>query len=278
MEVLSGNGAGIFEALNGKIYGNGTQTLILSHGFGTDQSVWHYLIPYLACYFKVVVFDLVFAPNVKPNLYDPVKYSNFDGYAADLVNLLDELELDKTIYMGHSMSAMIGCIAAVKRPELFQHLILLGGSPRYLNDTGYDGGFSKAGIEGLFDAMSKNYSAWVPGFAPTAVLADDCAAIAEFEDTLGRINPKVALAVAKTVFLSDLRGVLPKVLVPCTIIQAKIDPVAPTFVAHYMKRNLGAPATVKILKTKGHLPQLTAYPLLLKVLKKALPARVPILV
>lgn len=132
MDVVGDHGGGIFEALNGKIYGNGTETLVLSHGFGADQSVWHYLMPYLACYFKVVVFDLVISPNVNPNLYHPKKYSNFTGYARDLVSLLDELNINNTIFIGHSMSAMIGCIAAIERPELFQHLILLGGSPRYV--------------------------------------------------------------------------------------------------------------------------------------------------
>lgn len=131
MKTACGYGVGIVNALNANFYGNGTQTLVLAHGFGTDQTVWHYLIPFLACYFKVLVFDLAFTPNVNSTLYDPNKYSTFDGYAQDLVCLLDELNLKKTIYVGHSMSAMIGCLAATKKPQLFQHLVLLNGSPRY---------------------------------------------------------------------------------------------------------------------------------------------------
>ena len=127
MDMLSESGGGIIEALNATVHGNGTRTLVLSHGFGLDQTVWHYLIPYLACYFKVVVFDLIF---VNPNLYDPKRYSSFDSYAQDLVSLLDQLNVKRTIYLGHSMSAMIGCIAATERPDLFEHLILLGASPR----------------------------------------------------------------------------------------------------------------------------------------------------
>lgn len=125
-------GEGIVKALNAHVYGNGTQALVLAHGFGSDQTVWHYLIPYLACFFKVVVFDLVFSANVDPKFYDFNKYSNFNGYAQDLVCLLDHLQVNKTVYVGHSMSAMIGCLAATKRPQLFQHLILLSGSPRYI--------------------------------------------------------------------------------------------------------------------------------------------------
>lgn len=128
MDMLCQHGGeGIIQALNATVHGNGAQTLVLSHGFGLDQNVWHFLIPSLVLYFKVVVFDLIF---VNPNLYDPKKYSNLNSYALDLVCLLDQLNVKRTIYMGHSMSAMIGCIAATKRPNLFRHLILLGGSPR----------------------------------------------------------------------------------------------------------------------------------------------------
>lgn len=133
MDTLCDYGGHIVEALNVNVYGNGTQALVLAHGFGADQTLWHYLIPYLACYFKVVVFDLVFSPNVNPDLYNPKKYSNFNGYVQDLLCLLDQLNVNNTIYLGHSMSAMIGCIAATKRPDLFEHLILLSGSPRWFS-------------------------------------------------------------------------------------------------------------------------------------------------
>ena len=132
MDMLCENGGGgIVKALNVKIYGNGSETLLLSHGFGEDQSAWHFLVPLLAYYFKVVVFDMIFSPNVNPKLYNPNRYcSNFNGYADDLICLLDQLHVKNTIYLGHSMSAMIGCMAAIKRPQLFTHLILLSGSPR----------------------------------------------------------------------------------------------------------------------------------------------------
>lgn len=122
--------AAIAEALNVNVYGNGTATVVLAHGFGLDQSVWRYVIPYLACFFKVVVFDSIFSPNVKHELYDEKKYSSFDGYARDLVCVLEHLHVERSIYVGHSMSAMIGCVAATYRPQLFTHLILLNASPR----------------------------------------------------------------------------------------------------------------------------------------------------
>ncbi|KAM7505592.1 hypothetical protein LguiB_004496 [Lonicera macranthoides] len=263
-------GVGLVEALNTRVYGNGTQTLVLSHGFGSDQNVWHYLIPYLACYFKVLVFDLVISPDVNPKLYDPKRYSGFGSYAKDLICVLDELHLENTIYMGHSMSAMIGCIAAAKRPQLFQHLILLGGSPRYLNTKGYIGGFERPVLDTIFTDIQHNFSKWVHNFAPKAIIVNDTSAVSEFEHTFRRIKPKIALSAAKIVFLSDNRCVLSRVNVPCTIIQSEEDMVVPKSVASYMKKKLGGHAKVKILKTKGHYPQLSAYPLLLHVLKKVL--------
>ncbi|KAK9266587.1 hypothetical protein L1049_021652 [Liquidambar formosana] len=272
MDILSEQG-GLVEALNAKVYGNGTQTLVLSHGYGSDQTVWHYLLPYLACYFKVVVFDLAFSANVNPDFYNPKKYSNFDSYAHDLLCLLDQLNVKKTIYLGHSMSAMIGCIAATKRPELFESLILLGGSPRYLNAKRYYGGFQKSDLETIFKEMNQDFPTWVHNFAPKAIYVNNKTAVTEYERSLGRMKPQIALSAARTVFLSDYRRVLPQVQVPCTIIQSKKDPSVPKSVAFYMKRKLGGHARVKILETEGHFPHLTAYPLLLDVLKRALPIK-----
>ncbi|KAK7337370.1 hypothetical protein VNO77_17938 [Canavalia gladiata] len=270
MGIACGYGGDIASALNANFYGNGTQTLVLAHGFGTDHTVWHYIIPFLACYFKVVVFDLAFSPKVTSSLYDPTKYSTFNGYAEDLVCLLDELNLNKTIYVGHSMSAMIGCLAATKKPQLFERLILLGGSPRYLNEKGYEGGFSRSDLDTIFKSISQNFSGWAHNFAPNAIGENNPTAISEFENSLLRMKPDVALNVAKTVFLSDYRWVLPRVHVPCTIIQTRKDPIVPLSVATYMNKNLGTRSQFKILETQGHFPQLTAYRLLFEVLKDSL--------
>ncbi|KAI8558850.1 hypothetical protein RHMOL_Rhmol04G0128600 [Rhododendron molle] len=248
MEALIGNvcEGGLVEALNTRVYGNGTQTLVLSHGYGSDQSVWHYLLPCLAFYFKVVVFDLAFSPNVNPKFYDPNKYSSsvgFDSYAHDLICILDQLNATNTVYVGHSM---------------------------YLNASKYDGGFNKEELNTIFNTIQKNFSAWVRAFTPVAIGVNNSHAIAEFETSLGRMKPEIALSVAKNVFLGDLRRVLPQVHVPSTIIQSKKDVIVPEFIAYYLKKKLGGHARVRILKAQGHFPQLTAYPLLLHVLKKVL--------
>ncbi|KAG9456392.1 hypothetical protein H6P81_000900 [Aristolochia fimbriata] len=273
METMSsiehGHG-GIAQALNARIYGTGAQTLVLVHGYGADQSVWHYLLPYLVCYFKVVVFDLVISGNVRPELYDRDKYSTFDGYAQDLTGVLRELNVTDSIYLGHSMSAMIGCVAATKNPHLFKHLILLGGSPRYLNAKDYVGGFEREDINAIFHDMRRNFSSWALGFAPKAIGLNDTKAIHEFRRSLERMNPENALDAAETVFRSDVRNILKRVKVPCTIIQSAKDFVVPKSVAFYMAGTLGSGSEVRILDTQGHLPQLTVYPLLFKVLKDVL--------
>ncbi|XP_068649221.1 strigolactone esterase D14-like [Aristolochia californica] len=269
--IQHGHG-GIAEALNARMYGTGTQTLVLAHGYGADQSVWHYLIPYLVCYFRVVVFDLVISGNVRPELYDQDKYSTFDGYAQDLKGVLEELNVTDSIYLGHSMSAMVGCLASTSSPHLFKHLILLGGSPRYLNAKNYVGGFDRSDINALFHDIKRNFSSWASGFAPKAIGVNDTKSVQEFRSSLDKMNPRIALDAAETVFRSDLRKILKQVKVPCTIIQSAKDFVVPKSVASYMASKLGSRSKVRILNAHGHLPQLTAYPLLLKVLKDVVAA------
>lgn len=141
---------------------------------------------------------------------------------------------------------------------------------RYLNTAGYNGGFERWEVDEIFKEMGENFTSWVQSFVPSAIGVNSTSAISEFGHSLGRMNPKIALSVAKTVFLSDLRTLLPQVLHPSTIIQSEKDRIVPESVAFYMKSKLGGHANVNILKTQGHLPQLTAYPLLLEVLKSVL--------
>ncbi|CAA0837505.1 Probable esterase KAI2 [Striga hermonthica] len=242
--------------------------MVLSHGYGTNQSVWHYILPALALYYKVLVYDLAFVGPTR--LYNPVKYSSFSSYARDLTCLLDELNLKETIFVGHSMSAMIGCIAATKRPDLFHHLVLLNGSPRYLNGTKYNGGFTRAQLDETFESIRRNYTKWVEHFAPEAIGVDDTNALEEFESSLLRLQPRVSLDVAMNVFLKDNRHFLPFVRVGSTIIQSKRDIIVPITVPFYMKRKLGGSTDVRILNTSGHFPQLSLPYSLVRVIKEAL--------
>ncbi|XVE61319.1 hypothetical protein DITRI_Ditri06bG0030300 [Diplodiscus trichospermus] len=142
---------------------------------------------------NMVVFDMVFSPNVNPYLYEPKRCSsNFNGYADDLVCLLDQLHVEKTIYLGHSMSAMVGCMAAINRPQLFTHLVLLSVSPRYINDERYHGGFRRSEINAICQNIEENFLGWVQDFAPKAVGLNATAAIAKFKKSLGRMKPESA--------------------------------------------------------------------------------------
>ncbi|XP_058069859.1 probable strigolactone esterase DAD2 [Magnolia sinica] len=253
-----------------KILGTGEKILVLSHGFGTDQSAWQRILPYFLRDYRVVLYDLVCAGSVNPDNFDFRRYTTLDAYVEDLLQILDALRVNKCAFVGHSVSAMIGILASIRRPELFTKLILIGASPRFLNDTDYHGGFELPEIEKLFSAMKANYEAWVSGFAPLAVGADVPAAVREFSRTLFNMRPDISLYVSETVFRSDLRGVLGMVKVPCCIIQTAKDVSVPISVAMYLKTHLGGRNTVEMLPTEGHLPHLSAPAMLVKVLRRAL--------
>ncbi|GKD99998.1 probable strigolactone esterase DAD2, partial [Tanacetum coccineum] len=172
--------------------------------------------------------------------------------------------------VGHSVSAMIGILAAVRRPELFEKLVLIGASPRFLNDEGYHGGFEEGDIQKVFVAMKENYEAWVSGCAPLAIGADVPVAVREFSRTLFNMRPDISLFVSQIVFSSDLRDILGLVKTPCWIIQTAKDASVPESVATYLKDNLGGRNTVVMLNVEGHLPHLSAPVLLAHKLNRAL--------
>ncbi|KAL6212376.1 hypothetical protein ACLB2K_017596 [Fragaria x ananassa] len=262
--------ARILEALNVRVTGLGEQYLVLAHGFGTDQSAWQRILPYFKPNYRIILYDLVCAGSVNPDYFDFNRYTNLDPFVDDLLTILDAVGVKKCAYVGHSVSAMIGILASIRRPELFSKLILLGASPRFLNDRDYHGGFEQEEIEKVFSAMEANYSAWVNGFAPLAVGADVPAAVREFSRTLFNMRPDISLFVSRAVFNSDLREFLGFVRVPCFIIQTAKDHSVPASVANYLKDHLGGRNTIVTLETEGHLPHLSAPGLLARKLRQCL--------
>ncbi|XP_022766450.1 probable strigolactone esterase DAD2 [Durio zibethinus] len=260
----------LLEALNVRVVGSGENILVLAHGFGTDQSAWQRIVPLFKPYHRIILYDLVCAGSVNPDYFDFRRYTTLDAYVDDLLNILDALGVDRCAYVGHSFSAMVGILASIRRPELFSKLILIGASPRFLNDKDYHGGFEQAEIEKVFSAMEANYEAWVNGFAPLAVGADVPTAVREFSRTLFNMRPDISLFVCRTIFNSDLRGVLGLVKVPCCIVQTAKDVSIPASVAEYLRTHLGGRTTIEILKTEGHLPHLSAPALLAQLLSRAL--------
>lgn len=263
--------SGMLGCLNVKVLGSGNRIIVLAHGFGSDQSVWQYILPYLVANYKVIVFDMVFSGNVDPKNFDFDRYTSLSAYATDLLAILDELQVQKCSYVGHSVSGMVGCLASIKRPELFERLILLCASPRYLNDESYHGGFERGEVDRLYFAMKSDYAAWVLGFAPLAVGADEPSAVKEFSRTMMNMRPEIAFAVARTIFESDMRSILCDVKTPVSIIQTAKDIAVPMAVSHYMQESLGGNMnSVDILDADGHLPQLTSPALLLQAFKQIL--------
>lgn len=247
------------EAHNAKVVGSGNQTIVLAHGFGTDQSVWKHLVPHLVEDYRVVLFDTMGAGTTNPDYFDFERYATLEGYAFDVIAILEELQVGSCIYVGHSVSAMIGVIASITRPDLFSKLVMVSGSPRYLNDVDYYGGFEQEDLDQLFEAMRSNYKAWCDGFAPLAVGGDmDSVAVQEFSRTLFNMRPDIALSVAQTIFYSDMRHLLAHVSVPCHIIQSMKDLAVPVVVSEFLHQNLGCESVVEVMSTDGHLPQLSS--------------------
>lgn len=248
------------EAHNVRVLGSSElQTIVLGHGFGTDQSVWKHLLPHLVEDYRVVLYDNIGAGTTNPDYFDFERYSSLEGYAHDLIAILEELQVQSCIYVGHSVSAMIGALASITHPHLFSKIVAISASPRYLNDMDYYGGFEEDDLQQLFNAMRSNYNAWCAGFAPLAVGGDmEAVAVQEFSRTLFNMRPDIALSVAQTIFQSDMRPYLGHVTVPCHVIQSMKDLAVPVVVSEYLHQNLGGESIVEVMSTDGHLPQLSS--------------------
>uniref|UniRef100_A0A0E0KZ70 AB hydrolase-1 domain-containing protein n=1 Tax=Oryza punctata TaxID=4537 RepID=A0A0E0KZ70_ORYPU len=250
--------------------GDGETTVVLAHGYGGSSHIWDDVAPALAKKFRVVVFDWSFSGDVIVDDDDVVSEEmscSYFGFADELVAMMDKLALREVVFVGHSMAGMIGCIASVARPELFGRLVLVGASPRYINDDGdgYVGGFERSEVDAMLAAIEADFAAWAPLFAEAVVGPAPGAhpsAVAKFAKQLGRMRPGAALRVMRVVLTCDVRGVLRDVAAPCTIVHCARDAVAPLAVALYMQRAMargGAPApAVVVMESSGHFPQLTA--------------------
>jgi pimeloyl-ACP methyl ester carboxylesterase len=211
------SGSGLLASHNVTVVGTGERCVVLSHGFGSDQSVWKYVLPYLVNDYKVILYDLMGAGSTNPEDFSFSRYSSLHAYADDVLAILDELEIESCVYVGASVSGMVGCLASIERPEVFRKLVLLASSPRYLNDVGYCGGFDQADLDQLYGDMKSNFKSWVTGFGPLLTGSGlESRAVQEFSGTFYSMRPDIALSVSKTIFQSDLRATLPLVRKPPT--------------------------------------------------------------
>ncbi|GER36026.1 karrikin insensitive 2 divergent 4 [Striga asiatica] len=246
-------------AHNVNVLGSGGTTVVLGHGFGTDQSVWKHLVPHLVDEYKVLLYDNMGAGTTNPDYYDFERYSTLEGYAYDLIAILEEFRVEKCIYVGHSLSSMAATIASIFRPDLFYKLIMISATPRMTNTDNYFGGFEQEELNQLQAAMEENYASLVSGFAPLMLACDlDSPVMQEFSRTLFSIQPDIALSVVRTIHNLDLRPYLGHVTVPCHIIQSSKDLNVPVVVAEYLHQNIGGKSMIELMPTEGHIPQLSS--------------------
>lgn len=243
---------------NVKTAGSGARTMVFAHGFGCDQSMWRHVAPRFEDTFRVATLDYVGAGKSDTSAYDPEKYATLDGYANDLIEIGDELGIRDGVFVGHSVSAMIGAIAAVQRPEMFSTLVMVGPSPRYINDLDYEGGFSEGDIDDLLNALSDNPLAWSASMAPAIIGNPDKPEFGEeLTESFCKLDPKIAYDFARATFTSDNRADLPKIRAKTLILQCHDDIIASERVGKYVRDNIPG-STLVMLDASGHCPNLTA--------------------
>src|SRR5450830_1051874 len=213
---------------NVRVTGSGDVTMVFAHGFGCDQNMWRLLVPEFESRFRVLTFDLVGSGNSDLSAYDKTKYNTLHGYAADLLEIIDQHAVGPVIFVGHSVSAMIGLLATIAAPERFAAQLMIGPSPCYINDGDYIGGFEREDIDDLLATVENNYFGWSSAMAPAIMGAPDQPDLAvELTNSFCRTDPEIAKHFARVTFLSDHRGDLAKSQVPALIVQCNDDLVAP---------------------------------------------------
>ena len=250
--------ASVLERNNVHVRGSGSRAMVFAHGFGCDQNMWRFVAPEFEGSFKVVLFDHVGAGGSDLSAYDPRKYSTLSGYADDVVEIGRELNLNDAVFVGHSVSAMIGVLASLKVPGMFGRLVLVGPSARYIDDVGYVGGFSEKQIAELLDFLEDNHMGWSAAMAPSIMGNPGRPELGEeLTNSFCRTDPEIAKAFARVTFTSDNRADLPKVSVPTLILQCKEDIIASTEVGEFVHEQIRGSKMV-ILDATGHCPNLSA--------------------
>jgi sigma-B regulation protein RsbQ len=243
---------------NVKVFGTGSQPMMFAHGFGCDQNMWRYVTPAFEDEYRIVLFDYVGAGKSDLGAYDPDRYGRLDGYADDILEICHALELEDVILVGHSVSSMVAVLAANREPERFAHLILVGPSPRYINDApDYVGGFERADIEGLLEMMDKNYIGWANFLAPAIMKNAERPELGEeLTESFCSTDPVIARRFAEATFFADNRADLAAVRVPSLILQCSEDMIAPLEVGEYTHRQL-AGSTLRVMAATGHCPHMS---------------------
>jgi sigma-B regulation protein RsbQ len=243
---------------NVNVLGSGEKTLLLAHGFGCDQNMWRFMLPALTSHYKVVLFDYIGSGKSDITHYDRTRYSSLEGYAKDILDICEALELQDAIFVGHSVSSMIGLIASIQQPKYFSQLVMICPSPCFINfKPDYIGGFEKADLEELIDLMDKNYIGWANYLAPLVMGANHSEKlVGELSGSFCSTDPLVAKTFAKATFFSDYRHLLKEAIHPVLIFQSSQDALASTDVGNYMAEQLPQ-AELKLVQAQGHCLHMT---------------------
>ena len=231
--------------------------IVFLHGLGSDQSCWRQLAPAFEDRYQVVLLDLVGAGQSDASAYDYVRHGSLRAHADDLLEVLHELELTDVVFVGHSVSSLIGILAAVKEPARFGRLVLLAPSPRFVNEKGYAGGFEKQDVSELLTAMEQDYQGWAAGIAPVMLGKQNHSLIMELTNSFLQTNPDIARHFARVTFLADHRDDLPLLATPVLLLQCAHDVLAPLAVGTYLHEHLPNSQLV-VIDTPGHCAHLTA--------------------
>lgn len=242
---------------NVRFSGHGERVIMFAHGFGCDQTMWRLMAPAFEADYRLVLFDYVGCGKSDWSTWDAQRYDSLRGYAQDVLDILNAFDLQDVIFVGHSVSAMIGMLASIEAPDRFARLIHIGPSPCYVNEAGYTGGFERKDIEGLLDLMDKNYIGWAAFLAPVVMKNPGRAELTEeLQSSFCATDPRVTRQFARVTFLSDNRADLAKVTVPSLILQCSDDAIAPDAVGQYLHSVLPQ-ATLRQMAATGHCPHMS---------------------
>jgi len=253
---------------NVKSSGKGMQPMTFAHRFACDQNMWRFITPAFEDEYRIILFDYVGAGKSDNGSYNAERYASLQGYAQDVLDICKELQLSDVIFIGHSVSSMIGLLAAVEEPEYFSNIIMVGPSACYINDDDYMGGFERKDIEGLLETMEKNYIGWANFLAPNVMGNKERPELGEeLTESFCSTDPVIANQFAKATFFSDNRNDLGKLKIPSLILQCSDDIIAPIEVGTYLHRNLPQ-SELKIMKAKGHCPHMSEPEETIKLIKE----------
>ena len=243
---------------NVNVSGNGSRSMMFAHGFGCDQNMWSTVARDFEDDFRVILFDHVGAGRSDLAAYDSDKYSKLDGYADDIVEIGRALDLKDAIFVGHSVSAMIGALASLKAPGMFSDLVMVGPSPRYVDDEDYVGGFSRQQVEELLEFLADNHLGWSAAMGPAIMGNADRPELGEtLTNSFCATDPDIAREFARVTFLSDNRVDLPAITARTLVLQCREDIIAPTAVGEFVSAQIPGSRFMQ-LEATGHCPNLSA--------------------